>query len=227
MSDKNGPRGWLRHPGFVWSRKAVADPRLSQYFHLRIEELLYNGACRLTGLILGEMAVLGDKLRNLTADLNRLAEEFCPPKYPDAQNATEGDPEHALLSVAETIGPEKMRLIAEMEHDLEQNLVRVASTDGADVVGVLSPVLRPAARAAIHRMLKKATLREIVASSSDGSHHSEFSLGAALKAATPPLRRRGEPAPTLSANGPRLFAVRRGAQAVHRWRLGVADSGCR
>ncbi len=76
LSDKNGGRGWLQYRGFAWKRRLVADRRLCQYFRLKIDELTLNGVCRLSGFMLAQMSALADHLRNLSADLNRLAKEF-------------------------------------------------------------------------------------------------------------------------------------------------------
>ena len=54
LGDRNGGRGWLQFRGFAWNRRLVADRRLCQYFRLRIEELTFNGVCRLAGFMLGQ-----------------------------------------------------------------------------------------------------------------------------------------------------------------------------
>ncbi len=79
LGDKNGGRGWLQFRGFTWNRRLAADRRLCRYFRLRIEELTFNGVCRLAGFMLGQLSALGDKLRNLSGDLSRMAEEFAAP----------------------------------------------------------------------------------------------------------------------------------------------------
>jgi len=186
LDDKNAGRGWLQFRGFAWNRRPAVDRKLCQYFCLRIEELILNGVCRLAGFILGQVATLGDKLRNLAADLNRLTEEFGRPAALDAAGPPGDGPEMDRV-VANTIGPHKAELLAEMEHVLEGDLHRAAATEGMDVPGVLAPLLRRTARSLIHRLFKRVTLREITAASKDDPRKAIFSLPAGLRAATPLL----------------------------------------
>jgi hypothetical protein len=186
LSDKNGGRGWLQWRGFAWNRRVVADRRLCQYFRLRIEELTLNGVCRLTGFMLGQVSALGDQLRNMSADLNRMAKEFGP--QPTVGAASQ--PAEALemvRAVAEAIDPHKVELVAEMERDVEPELRRMATTDGNNVSSVLSPLLRRTARSLLHRLLKRVTMREIAASSKDKPLRPMFSVHAGLQAAKPSL----------------------------------------
>jgi hypothetical protein len=185
FGDKNGGRGWLQFRGFAWKRRLVADRRLCQYFRLKIEELTFNGACRLAGFMLGQISALGDQLRNLSGDLSRMAKEF---GLPSAAGVA-GPPASALetvRAVAEMIGPHKMELIAEMECTLEQELQRMM-TVGNEGSNTLSAVLRRTARSLLHRLLKRVTMREIAASSKDKPGHSMFSVPAGLQAASPSL----------------------------------------
>ena len=76
LGDKKGSKNWLRFRGFFSRRRLVADRRLSEYFELRLHELTLNAFCRLVGLVLAQVATVGDKLRNLAADFNRLIEQF-------------------------------------------------------------------------------------------------------------------------------------------------------
>ena len=82
LGDKKGSKNWLRFRGFFSGRRLVADRRLSEYFELRLHELTLNAFCRLVGLVLAQVATVGDKLRNLAADFNRLIEQFsaAPPR---------------------------------------------------------------------------------------------------------------------------------------------------
>ncbi len=186
LSDKNGGRGWLQFRGFAWNRRLVADRRLCQYFRLRIEELMLNGVCRLAGFMLGQMSALGDQLRNLSGDLSRMAKEFGSPPAVGAAGPS-ADALEVVRAVAETIGPHKMELIAEMEHTLEQDLHRMVTAEGNYVSGTLAPLLRRTARSLLHRLLKRVTMREIAASSKDKPTRSMFSVPAGLQAATPSL----------------------------------------
>jgi hypothetical protein len=176
-SEDNGGRDWLRFRGFASRRRLVADRRLSLYFCLSIEELTYNGVRRVMTLILAQMTALGDTLRNLAADLNRLADEFS--SLPPQAGGGPG-------SVAEMLAAHKAELVAEMERDLEEALRR-AVVDANDVRRVLPQARRLAAGAAILRTLHKNILQEIHASGVGDSQGSLFSPGVGLQAATPRL----------------------------------------
>jgi hypothetical protein len=182
LADKNGGRGWLQFRGFAWNRRLVADRRLCQYFRLKIEELTFNGVCRLAGFLLAQTSALGDQLRNLSGDLSRMAGEFgtSPAAGPPA------DAGETVRTVAEMIAPHKMELVAEMERTLEQELLQM-TTAGSEVANGLSTLLRRAARSLLHRLLKRVTMREIAASSKDKPGHSMFSVPAGLQAASPSL----------------------------------------
>jgi hypothetical protein len=187
LGDKSGGRDWLRSRGFAWKRRLVADPRLCQYFHLRIEELLFTGARRLVGLMLGHVAVIGDKLRNLAADLNRLVEEFGCQADANVEGSSAGVSERGSSLVTEMIAPVEAELIAEIDRAMREELHRVAATGGSNALAVLPPLLRRTAREVIHGQLKKVTVREIVASASARVQNPVFSLAAGLSAAAPAL----------------------------------------
>lgn len=187
LNDKNGGRDWLGFCGRWRGRRPVADRRLCQYFRLRIEELTLNGVCRLNGLILGSMAGLGDKLRSLTADLNRLAEEFGSQPHGVPESPAVDGVVDVRRVVTKMMDLDKAELVAEMDRVLEQDLHRVIATEEEDVPGVLLPILRRTARSLIHRLLKKIAVRKITTSADDDSHDVTFSLRAGLEAARPPL----------------------------------------
>ena len=181
LNDKNGGRDWLQSCGRWRGRKPVVDQQLCQYFRMKIEELTLNGACRLSGLILGSTATLDDKLRNLTADLNHLAEKL-------------GSQPHCVIEspavdgvVAKMIDLNKAELLAEMNCALEQDLHRVVATEEDDVPGVLLPILRRTARSLIHHLMKKIVVRKITTFAKDERHDVIFSLRAGLEAAMPLL----------------------------------------
>ena len=186
LSDKNGGRGWLQFRGFAWNRRLVADRRLCQYFCSKIDELTFNGACRLAGFMLGQMSALSDQLRNLSGSLSRMAKEFGAP----SAFGVAGPPADALeriRAVAEMVGPCKMELVAEMERALEQELQHMIAGGGNEISPTLSAVLRRTARTLLHRLLRRVTMREIAASSKDKPARSMFSVPAGLQAATPSL----------------------------------------
>ena len=157
LADKNHGRDWVRVRGFGSRRRQVADQRLSEYFQLGIEELTLNGVCRLAGLILAKIATLNDRLRNLAADLNRLAEEFGRAPPPPA-----GGSPLVLRVVTETVAEHKAELAAELDRDLAETLRRLVTTEDNDARAIPHQ-LRRAARGTILRALKRVALREISA----------------------------------------------------------------
>ncbi|HUY32749.1 MAG TPA: tubulin-like doman-containing protein [Pirellulales bacterium] len=189
LADKSGSRAWLRRRGFGSKRKRVADKRLSQYFRLRIEELTLNGVhvARLAGLIMTRLTVLAEKLRNLGAELNRLAEEIHQLPSTDvaaSRPATEAA-EIAQRAVTHTVHAQKTELVAEMERELQYELWRVVTSDPSYVRRVLPHILRRAARGAVVQALKNATLDEM--GGGRPPCESIFSPAADLKAAAPRL----------------------------------------
>ena len=48
LGDRKGSKNWLRFHGWFSSRRLVADSRLSDYFELRLHELVLNAYCRLS-----------------------------------------------------------------------------------------------------------------------------------------------------------------------------------
>jgi hypothetical protein len=179
---------WLRARGFAWKRKLVADARLTRYFQLSIEELTLNGVCRLVRLILAQVAGTNDRLRNLAADLNRLAQIF-QRHAEGAVGAKAGvtlGGEAAACMASETIRTRRAELVAEMEHELEEDLRQMATTEDHDAERIV-PRMRRLARAAILRTLKQAAVRGINAATDDSPGGRVFSLTAGLKAAQPKL----------------------------------------
>jgi eukaryotic-like serine/threonine-protein kinase len=189
LSGQTSSRSCLRFRGFASRRRLVADRPLSQYFRLKIDELTFNSVCRLTGLILAQIATLDDTLRNLAADLNRLAGEFHgrPQSPHDSQDLPPSGSAMASGAVLRTIREQKVELAAEMERALESDLRRIVAGDHNEIRRELSAMLRRTARATILRALKKVTLREIAACSEGHPDEAIFSLGAGLKAAMPRL----------------------------------------
>jgi hypothetical protein len=190
-ADKYAGHRWLQRRGLAWRRHWAADRRLARYFHLRIEELTLNAVCRLAGLILSQVGVLGDKLRNLAADLHRLADSFQPPPVARGEGRTAGGADFAQHVVAEAINSAKAELLAEMEHALEEQHWQVALAEETKAPHMLPDVLRRTARAVIYRFLKQMTLQEGAAGSGGKLHKSILSLTDGLQAATPPLTQCG------------------------------------
>ena len=189
LADKSGSRDWLRARGFVFGRKLTADRRLSQYFRFKIAELTLNAVCRLISLILGQVNLLGDKLRNLAADLNRIAEQCQDGEHPtvDGKSPATEHPKAAQGLAAEAIRNHKAALLAEMEILLEEKLRWAATTESNDVRSTLLQRLHSTARSLILRLFQDVTLREIKVSGEGKPSDSIFSLGAGAKAADPRL----------------------------------------
>jgi hypothetical protein len=133
--------------------------------------------------------MLGDKLRNLAADLNRLEEEFhaMPPQVAGGQSLPTDRSELVARLVAALVGGRKAELVTEMEHDLEEALESVITTSENDISRVLPRVLRSAARATILRALEKLVLQEIAVSGKGKWQGPIFSLSNGLKSAIPRL----------------------------------------
>ena len=156
---------WVRRRGLPWRRRRAVDRRLSQYFRLTIEELTLSAVCRLTGLILTQIASLSDRLRNFSAELNRVAEDLQQVASPaDGGPKPAGEDSQARRHIAgKTIADNKAALVAEMEIALEDQLHHAATTDDTDMRPVLLHRLRSTARLIILRLFKTVALREIAA----------------------------------------------------------------
>jgi hypothetical protein len=188
LADDGGRRAWLRKRGFVWRQKLVADPQVARYFHLRIEELMHTGACRLAGSVLAHVATAEDRLRNLAADLNRLTEEFGGTAGADSRAAGPTPPvglPGRQGTIAEAVRHHKADVVAALERQCEEDLASVLQPEQIDVRTVLARDLRRKARRAVLRAMKQANM-EAIATADDGALHGPvFSLAAGLKAALP------------------------------------------
>jgi hypothetical protein len=132
--------------------------------------------------------MLGDKLRNVTADLHRLAEEFARNVPAAACGSPAGDPAQGVRQAAqETINSHKPELMAEMEAALEDDLRRAVAADVSDLHRALGGALRSTARSAILRLFKKASQQEMQPPGTGAAGEPIFSLVTALEAAVPRL----------------------------------------
>jgi hypothetical protein len=183
LGDKKGSKNWLRYRGFFSRRRLAADRRLSEYFELRLQELTLNAFCRLVGLVLAQVATVGDKLRNLAADFNRLIEQFSAAKIAADESTARTK---ALQRVAAAqIAARKTELLAEMEQALEEDLRQAATTEVRDVRSKLAAVVRRTSRTLILRMLKQFAVAETTAALEDRPHEPLFEIQAGLKEALP------------------------------------------
>lgn len=189
LGDKKGSKNWLRFRGFFSGRRLVADRRLSEYFELRLQELMLDAFCRLAGLVLAQVATVGDKLRNLAADFNRLIEQFsADPEYgvPAAVADESTVRTTALQRVAVgQIAAHKVELLAEMEQALEEDLRQAATADIRDVRSKLTVVVRRMSRTLILRMLKQFAALEATAALEGHPHEPLFEISSGLKEALP------------------------------------------
>ncbi len=195
LGERAGGPQWLRLRGRGPRRQLAVDPQLSLYFHLRIEELLRNCICRLTGLILAHVAAVDDKLRNLAADLNRLAEEFDAAAAPPGSGGTStaDAPEIGRRLVWRIVRDQHAEMVGEMESGLEDGLRRtVAATEAGDVRRTLSQALRRSALRTVLHALKKVNLRIITASDEEDPRAGPLTHGRreSGRAGALPVRRR-------------------------------------
>ncbi len=183
LSDKNGSRDWLRTRGIGPWRKTVVDDRLTRYFRTRIEELSLNVVCRLTGYLLRDVAAVDDKLRNLAADLNRLADE-CAQAPRDTVVAASGNSQ----AVVQVLRGRTTDLLAKMEEHVRSDMQRLLLAPEDTPRGRLLQDLRRTAQTVILAMLKEATLERFTAASESQSQEPVFSLPAGLALASPRLQ---------------------------------------
>ena len=94
-----------------------------------------------------------------------------------------------IRAVADTIGPHKMELIAEMEHTCgAQDCTAWSRRRETTFRACFLPLLRRTARSSLHRLLKRVTMREIAASSKDKPTRSMFSSVPACRRPRRPCR---------------------------------------
>jgi hypothetical protein len=183
LGDKKGSKNWLRFRGFFSRRRLVADRRLSEYFELRLQELTLDAFCRLVGLVLAQVATVGDKLRNLAADFNRLIEQFSAP--PAVVGELSGRTKALQEIAAAQIAARKTELLLEMERALEEELAQAATTDTRDVRSKLAVVVRRTARTLILRKLEQFAAEQAAAALQGQPHEPLFEISAGLKEALP------------------------------------------
>ncbi len=183
LGDKQGSKNWLRFRGFFSGRRLVVDQRLSNYFELRLHELTLDAFCRLVGLVLAQVATVGDKLRNLAADFNRLIEQFSAAPAMDDESTVRT---RALQRVAAAqIAARKTELLAQMEEALEEDLRQAAASEIRDVRSKLAGVVRRTSRTLILRVLKQFAADEAAAALEGRPHEPLFEISTGLKEALP------------------------------------------
>jgi eukaryotic-like serine/threonine-protein kinase len=182
LADKHGSKNWLRYQG-LFSKQLTADRRLSDYFELRLQELELNSFCRLVGVVLAQVARVGDKLRNLAVDFNRLIEEFSTPP-PPADESTDRAKTLQRIATAR-IFARKAELLTRMEHGLEEHLRQAVTAEAGNARGKLAIEVRRTSRTLILEMLKEYAAEETTAALEGRPHEPLFAVSAGLAAALP------------------------------------------
>lgn len=164
-------RPWLRYRGLAWSRRLAPDPRLVQLFEVKIEELAINSVSRLTSLVTAHLAVTDDRLRNLSADLDRLSEEFRRGAQPTVAGTGR---ETVILGAAAPVAvggpttPERRgtgidrRELDALEAGLAAELEGLLAREPGYVRMGLPRVLRQAVRAALLGSIKEQALAALL-----------------------------------------------------------------
>jgi len=133
--------------------------------------------------VLAQVATVGDKLRNLAADFNRLIEQFSAEPTVDDEST---DRTKALQRLAAAqITARKTELLGLLEQALEEELRQAATTDIRDVRSKLAVVIRRTSRTLILRTLKQYAVDEATAALEGRPHDPLFEIQAALRAALP------------------------------------------
>ena len=160
----------------------MVDRRLADYFELRLHELTLSAFCRLMRQLIAQAATAGDKLRNLSSDLNRLIEHYSATAADVAQTDERGKALRRLA--AEQIAARRSDLLAEMELRWRANC-RAATTDVREVRAVLAAAVLRTARASALRTLREYAAETTAAVLQGGGGDPLFAIDAALKEAAP------------------------------------------
>jgi len=184
LADKDGSKNWLSFRGFFSARRLVADRRLSEYFELRLHELTLDAFCRLVGMVHAKLATVGDRLRNLAVDLNRMIEQFTavPAVADESAIRTKVLQRVAVAQIA----ARKTELLAEMEQAFENELCQAATTETRDFRSKLTVAMRQMSRTLILRMLERFATEQATAALEGQPHEQLFEILSGLKEASPP-----------------------------------------
>jgi serine/threonine protein kinase len=183
LGDPKAGKNWLQYRGFFGKRRLEVDRGLSEYFELRLHEVVLNAFCRLARQVLVQVTLARDKLRNLVTDLHRLF----PPAPPDAAD----DETHrtrlraAQQAAAQEIAANKAAILDEMEQALETELSGLITNDGGERRRLLPQTIRTAATVEARSKLRQYAEEAMTAALEGGTHHPLFGIPAAAKAAVP------------------------------------------
>jgi hypothetical protein len=176
--------GKTQYRGYFGKRRLEVDPGLSEYFELRLHELVLNAFCRLARQVLAQVTTVRDKMRVLVTELHHV--------FPPATGAATGSEaprlrvKAAQLEAAKQIAVNKAEILYELERALEPELCRLIATDASDARRLLPPVIRAAAAAAARRKLRQLAEEAMAAAIHVGTENQLFDISTALKAAAPP-----------------------------------------
>ncbi len=150
---------------------------------MRLHELILNAYSRLVGQVLAQVATVGDKLRNLAADFNRLIEHFSVASPGAVESSARTN---ALQRVAaEQIAKCKAELLTAMEQALENELHLAATGEIRDVPGKLAGIIRRTSRTLILQMLKQFAQDQAAAALEGRPHDPLFEISQGLREAIP------------------------------------------
>jgi serine/threonine protein kinase len=182
-SDPKAGKNWLQYRGYFGKRRLEVDRGLSDYFELRLHELVLNAFCRLARQVLSQIKTVQDKLRIVVTELHRL--------FPhDSVASMDGDAPRTRIraaqqAAAQQIAAQSMEIVDEMEQALEPELCRLLATEASDARRLVLPIIRTAAMAAARRKLRQHAEEAMTAAFEGGTHHPLFGIPAAAKAAVP------------------------------------------
>jgi hypothetical protein len=187
-SVRKGRSDCLRYRRFFWRKTLAADPRLVEYFQLRLEETTLRGVFRVAETIFTELAQVADRLRIFATQLNGLANEFRDEAGSTPGSRADGNlSEGIALFLSQVMDRLKSGLLKDLEIGLEGELRLLLDRDPHDPSRAVGSVLRRKARAMLHAALQRLVLDEVAQPAGEGDGHRAISLAATLAEASPRL----------------------------------------
>lgn len=161
----------LGYRGVVWNRRLSPSPSLMHLFDLKINEVSLNAVSGLISRVIANLAETGDRLRNLSADLDRLSDEFriSASEIPTGRETVVLDEPPTViegcdvgdLASAYEIGEQEL---ATLDALTANELERLVHRDPGYVRRGLPQVLRQIVSTALVRLAKHQALQELVVS---------------------------------------------------------------
>lgn len=190
--DREESSRWIKFRGLGFQRRLAVDSRLFLFFLAKVKALIVTAVQRMIALVLAQVTALDDTLRNLAADLNRLAEVFKhTPSNGRRVNPAPDESEKLQELVIETIGKHKELFVAQIDRLLEHELLRIVTAAERGSQTKLPQVFRRAAHTTILDVVNHVAIRKIHAASASPDALAAFSLRSALKSAAPLLSKCG------------------------------------